>query len=137
MTDALDLLTRCYRAGVRVLPHGDRLRLDGRPCPEELKADLRTHRAAVLTALTTHGVGQFSPVRQVSARVGYVVPCPNIVCPVLGPCRWVLAGELCPLVWTRLQDANIAVTARHMAPPEGDRDSGWETAADLLEGDSV
>lgn len=129
MTDPLDLLTRCYRAGVRVLPHGDRLRLDGQPCPDDLKADLRTYRAAILATLTTHGVGQISPVRQAATPVGYVVPCANSVCPVLGPCQWVLASEPCPLIPVCPEDAYVATTARYV--------SGWETAAALPKRESI
>lgn len=95
--DPLDLLLRCYRAGVRVTLEGAGLRLTGQPCPDDLKAELRTHKAAIIETLATHDVGRPSPIPEVTATVNYVTPCTNSLCPVLGPCRWVVTGQPCPL----------------------------------------
>lgn len=96
--DTLDLLTQLYAAGVTVTIHeGDALQLRGQPCPPHLKAQLVAHKPAILATLRAHRIGEPDPHPAIHAVRGYVVPCRNLACPVLGPCAWQLAGQPCPL----------------------------------------
>ena len=56
--NTLALLRRCYLHGATVQPDGDGIRLSGRPVPDDVLAELKASKPAVLDTLREHRIGE-------------------------------------------------------------------------------
>jgi len=87
--NALALLRRCYLHGAMVQPDGGGIRLSGRPVPDDVLAELKASKPAVLDNLREHRIGESDPGFNSPVPRRYVVPDACLAtkaCARLGPC---------------------------------------------------
>ena len=102
-TELMDLLRRLYTCGVIIeVTERGTLGLKGRTCPDELKAELKEHRDAILAILTAQGIGRAA---NSGTQLKYAVPCGITTCRILGPCGQHLTLRPCGLTTMLPDDA--------------------------------
>ncbi len=96
--NTLALLRRCYLHGATVQPDGDGIRLSGRPVPDDVLAELKASKPAVLDTLREHRIGERDPGYNSPLRRCYVVPDACLAtkaCARLGMCTEALRQLSC------------------------------------------
>jgi hypothetical protein len=97
--DTLELVRRLLVAGVAVdlTDHGT-IRLSGHPIPDDLLAELKAHKAAVLELMTTQRLGEVDDGFASAVPRRFVVPATCMArraCARLGPCSHFLTRQSC------------------------------------------
>lgn len=95
---AIALLRQCYLHGATVQPYGDGIRLSGRPVPDDVLAELKASKPAVLDTLREHRIGERDPGYNSPLRRCYVVPDACLAtkaCARLGMCTEALRQLSC------------------------------------------
>jgi len=92
------LLRRCYLHGATVQPDGDGIRLSGRPVPDDVLAELKASKPAVLDTLREHRIGERDDGFNSPILRRYVAPLGCLAgkaCSRLGPCGHFLTRRGC------------------------------------------